>query len=169
MVEFETEIRALDWLNYWFIELTPDILAQLPGRTEKGDFNQRLIITLDEKLSWQAGVLALGEGSGLITIQKIRLKKLGKTLGDPVNVKLVKDESEYGVPVPEEMREYWEQVPETKERFEQLTPGMKRYVLNHVSTAKSANKRAERTHLLLSNLLKAPKGKETFRFLLGKE
>ncbi len=169
MIEFETRIQSLDWLNYWFVELTPDILAQLPGRKEKGDFNQRLLITLDSKIQWQAGVLALGEGSGLITVQQNRLKKLGKTLGDSVFVQLEKDESEFGVPVPEEIIEYWNQVPESKMRFDALTPGMKRYILNHVDTAKSNEKRAERTHLLMSNLLLAPQGKETFRFLLGKD
>lgn len=169
MVEFEAYIQALDWLNYWFIELTPDILAQLPGRTEKGDFNQRLIITLDSKVEWQAGVLALGEGSGLITVQQSRLKKLGKTLGDPVHVSLKKDESEFGVPIPEEITEYWSQVPESKDRFDALASGMKRYILNHIDTAKSKDKRVERTHKLMSNLLLAPQGKETFRFLLGKD
>lgn len=169
MIEFETDIKALDYLNYWFVEITPDILAQLPGRKEKGDFNQRLLITLDHKVQWQAGILALGEGSGLITVQKDRLKKIGKTLGDTVIVQLKKDESEFGVPVPEEIREYWVQVPESKYRFDALTPGMKRYILNHISTAKSAEKRSERTHFLMSNLLLAPQGKETFRFLLGKD
>lgn len=169
MVSFESEIRALSWLNYWFIELTPEILAQLPGRSEKGDFNQRLLITLDNTISWQGGVLALGEGSGLITVQQNRLKQIGKTLGDSVFVQLIKDESEFGAEVPDEIMEYWEQVPETKIRFDKLTPGMKRYILNYVSTVKSPIKRSERTHLLLSNLLKAPPGKETFRFLLGKE
>lgn len=169
MIEFETDIKALDYLNYWFVEITPDILAQLPGRKEKGDFNQRLIITLDSKIRWQAGILALGNGSGLITVQKDRLKKLGKTLGDFVQVQLEKDDSEFGVPVAEEIKEYWIQVPESKNRFDALTPAMKRYILNHVSTAKSAEKRLERTHLLLSNLLLAPQGKETFRFLLGKD
>lgn len=169
MVEFETYVQSLDWLNYWFVELTPDILAQLPGRKEKGDFNQRLLVTLDSKIQWQAGVLALGEGSGLITVQQNRLKKLGKTLGDSVLVRLEKDESEFGVPVAEEIIEYWNQVPESKMRFDALTPGMKRYILNYVDTAKSKEKRAERTHLLMSNLLLAPQGKETFRFLLGKD
>jgi hypothetical protein len=169
MITFETDIKALDYLNYWFVEITPDILAQLPGRKEKGDFNQRLIITLDKRVSWQAGILALGNGSGLITVQKNRLKQIGKTLGDHVTVELEKDDSEFGVPVAEELKEYWLQVPESKLRFDALTPGMKRYILNHVSTAKSTEKRAERAHLLLSNLLLAPQGKETFRFLLGKD
>ena len=91
MIEFETDIKALDYLNYWFVEITPDILAQLPGRKEKGDFNQRLLITLDHKIQWQAGILALGNGSGLITVQKDRLKKIGKSLGDHVIVELEKD------------------------------------------------------------------------------
>ena len=168
-VTFSTTIEELDYLNYWFVRLTPDILAQLPGRTEKGDFNQRLIIRLDDKVEWQAGVLALGDGEGMITVQQKRVAELGKRLNDTVEVSLCKDDSEFGTDIPEEILEYWEQVPETKERFDALSMAMKRYILNYINTVKSPVKKAERTHLLMSNLLKAPKGKEHFRQLLGKE
>jgi hypothetical protein len=89
-VTFSTPIEELDYLNYWFVRLTPDILAQLPGRTEKGDFNQRLIIRLDDKVEWQAGVLALGDGEGMITVQQKRVAELGKRLNDTVKVALLK-------------------------------------------------------------------------------
>src|SRR6218665_2794943 len=114
MVTYETSVQALDALKYWYVEVPPAILAQLPGRKEKGDFNQRLISTLDNRISWQCGILALGEGSGLITVQQKRLKELGKTLFDTVQVSLQKDESEYGVPISEICKIYWEQVPEAK-------------------------------------------------------
>lgn len=169
LVSFDTSVRALDYLNYWIIELSPEILAQLPGRKEKGDFNQRLIIDLDGKISWQCGVLALGDGYGMITVQQQRLKKIGKQLNESVRVSLKKDDSEFGVEIPEEIQEYWLQVPETKERFDLLTLAWKRYILNFISSAKTANKRMERTHILLTNLLNTPPGNENFRQLQGKE
>ncbi len=45
---------------------------------------------------------------------------------------------------------------------------MQRYILNYVSTVKSLNLRVERAFLLISNLKKLPKGKETFKEMLGK-
>lgn len=169
MIDFRAPIEKLDYLNYWFVRLSEDILAQLPGRQEKGDFNQRLIIRLDDIIEWQAGVLALGEGEGLITVQRQRLKALNKTLGDTVQVSLRKDESEFGTEIPEEIKEYWAQVPESKRRFDQQTPAMKRYILNYVHAVKSPIKKAERTHLLLNNLCRSKDLQPHFRFLLGKE
>lgn len=169
MIDFRAPIEKLDYLNYWFVRLSEDILAQLPGRQEKGDFNQRLIIRLDDIIEWQAGVLALGGGEGLITIQQKRLKTLGKTLGDTVAVSLRKDDSEFGTSIPEEIMEYWAQVPESKIRFNQQTPAMKRYILNYVHAVKSPIKKAERTHLLLNNLCRSKDLQPHFRFLLGKE
>jgi hypothetical protein len=150
------------------VEVPPVILEQLPGKVEKGDYNQRLIIRLDDRLQWQCGMIAMGEGSGCIPIQAKRLKTLGKTIGDTVQVQLFKDESEYGVEVAEELAIYWEQEPEAFRRFSNLKPSVQRYVLNYVISAKSPGKRLERTVLLMRNLVKEPEGKETFRGILGK-
>lgn len=158
----------LHYLNYIVVEVTPDLLAQLPGKFEKGNFNQRLIIRLDKHITWQCGMLAMGEGSGCISIQSSRLKKIGKFIGDDVLVELWKDESQYGVEVAEELQVYWDQEPESFRRFSQLTPGMQRYILNYVNGVKNPQKRLERTVLLMRNLENSREGKETFRELLGK-
>lgn len=168
LVSFTASVVKLHYLNYVVVEITPEILAGLPGKFEKGDYNQRLIIRLDKKISWQCGMLAMGEGSGCITIQSQRLKKLGKSIGDNVLVELWKDESEYGVEVAEELQIYWDQEPESFRRFSQLTPSMQRYILNYVTTVKNPEKRLERTVLLMRNLVNSSEGKETFRELLGK-
>lgn len=169
MVEYSSIVNALDALNYWFVEVPPEILAQLPGRTEKGDYNQRLIITLDHTLTWQCGVLALGNGSGYISVQQKRIKELGKTLHDTVFIQLEKDHSEYGVPVAEVCLVYWEQVPEAKDYFDQLKPAIQRYILHHINQPKSEEKQLERTQDMFSRLLRANPKTVTFRYLLGKE
>lgn len=169
MVTYSTTVEAFDALKYWYVEVPPNILARLPGRTEKGDFNQRLIITLDNQISWQCGILALGEGSGMITVQQKRLKEVGKALHDEVHVSLIKDESQYGVDVAEVCQIYWEQVPESKAFFDQLKPGMQRYILNHISQPKSELKQLERTQELFKRLLNSNPKTVTFRYLLGKE
>lgn len=168
VVSYETAVVKLHYLNYVVVEVPPHILEQLPGKFEKGDYNQRLIIRLDGKVQWQCGLLAMGEGSACITVQAKRLKELGKQIDDDVQVELFKDDSEFGVEVAEEIVEYWAQEPESYRRFMQLTPSMQRYILNHVITVKSPEKRLERTALLLGNLLRSVEGKEHFRELLRK-
>ncbi len=169
IVTYRTTVLSLHYLNYIVVEVPPVILEQLPGKFEKGNFNQRLIITLDNKISWQCGILAMGEGSGCVSVNAQRLKKIGKTVGDEVDVSFEKDESEYGVEVAEEITVLWEQDPEAFRRFSNLNPGMQRYILNHVSTAKTHEKRLERTVLLFRNLLRLREGQETFRAILGKD
>lgn len=168
LVTYTTPVVKLHYLNYLVIEVPPVILDQLPGKFEKGDYNQRLIIRLDNTIEWQCGLLAMGEGSACVTIQSKRLKELKKTIGDDVEVQFFKDESTYGVEVAEEIAEYWSQDPEAFRRFSQLTPSMQRYILNYVTTVKNPDKRMERTLLLMRNLLRSAEGKETFKELLGK-
>jgi len=135
---------------------------------EKGNFNQRLQISLDSKIRWQCGILAMGEGSGCISVNATRLKAIKKTVDDEVEVSLFEDTSEYGVEVAEELQIYWDQDAESFRRFSALTPGMQRYILNFVTAVKSPEKRLERTVTLMRNLLMEPEGKETFRGILGK-
>jgi hypothetical protein len=168
IVSYETSIIKLHYLNYVGVEVPPYILEQLPGKFEKGNYNQRLIIRLDNELEWQCGLMAMGEGSAYVTVQAKRYKALGKDLGDDVLVELFKDESEFGVEIAEELVEYWAQDPESYRRFMNLIPSIQRYVLNYVITVKSPDKRLERTALLMRNLVLSTEGKETFRELLGK-
>lgn len=169
LVSYTTEVAKLHYLNYVIVEVPPIILEQLPLTLEKGKYNQRLIIRLDDAIEWQCGLLAMGEGSACITVQAKRLKDIAKTIGDEVTVSLYENPSTYGVEVAEEVIEFWEQEPESFERFSALTPSMQRYILNYVTTVKNPEKRLERTVLLMRNLLRSTPGKETFRQLLGKE
>jgi hypothetical protein len=168
IVTYTTPVVKLHYLNYVVIEVPPVILDQLPGKFEKGNYNHRLIVRLDNAIQWQCGLLAMGEGSACVTVQNKRLKELKKVIGDDVEVRFFKDESTYGVEVAEEIAEYWAQDAEAFRRFSQLTPSMQRYILNYVTTVKNPDKRLERTLLLMRNLLRSAEGKESFRELLGK-
>lgn len=168
IVSYTTTIVKLHYLNYTVVEVPPAHLVTIAGDDTKNLFNKRLIIRLDDTIEWQCGLLAMGEGSGCITLTAPRLKKIGKQIGDDVLVSFFPDESKYGVPVAEELQVYWDQVPVSFDRFEALKPSMQRYILNYIQTAKSTDKRLERTLLLMENLQRSFPGKETFRELLGK-
>lgn len=161
-VEFKTTIEELQHLSGHYFELSPTIIKKLGGK-----ISIRLIATINKKISWQCGPVALGNGSGYITISNKRMKELGVKLGSTIHVKLIKDQSKYGVEVPEELAELFLQDPEGEDRFKLLSPGMKRYIINYVATVKSSRLKIERAILLIENLKRLPKGKETFRELLG--
>ena len=168
LVRYQATVEKLHYLNYVVVEVPPAILEQLPDNNGKGGLSQRLIIRVDERVQWQCGLMAKGEGSAYITIHAGRLKELGKEVGDDVSIELFPDDSEFGVEVAEEILAFWEQEPESYRRFMLLIPSVQRYMLTHVLAVKSPEKRAERTVLLLGNLLRSREGTETFRELLGK-
>ena len=134
-----------------------------------GTFNVRVICTVNNSLKYQGGIVALGEGNAYISINKARLKQLGVKAGDLVEFTLENDDSEFGMTVPEELVELFNQDDEAKARFDALTKAMQRYIIHYVSSVKSSQLKIDRAFTLLTNLKKLPKGKENFRAMLGKE
>lgn len=163
-ISFTTHIYILKRLNNMrYLEIPKHIVDTIGGIGAK-----RLLIKVNHTLTYQGGMVALNEGKAYITISSVRMKTLKVKEEDEVHVTLSEDKSKYGTQVPEEITELFKQDPEGKKRFDALTPAMQRYILNYVSTVKSLNLRADRAFLLISNLKKLPKGKETFKEMLGK-
>ncbi|MFL5751796.1 MAG: DUF1905 domain-containing protein [Bacteroidia bacterium] len=164
-VKFTTYIDKLKHLVGMHYLLIPARVVKKLG----GKFSMRLLCTVNGKLTFQAGLVALGDGDAYISINAKRMKEIGVKTGDEVKVALKEDKSEYGMEVPAELNELLKQDDEGMRRFKMLSPGKQRYIIHYVSTVKSSNKRLERAVLLITNLKRAPEGKETFRQMLGME
>lgn len=163
-VSFSTTIGTLSHLvGTRYLHIPASIVQELGGK-----LSLRLLCTVNGKLTFQGGFVSLGNGDAYISINQKRMKELGVETGDTVQLKLEKDNSEYGVPVPEELVELFAQDEEGFGRFKALAKGMQRYILNHVSSVKSPQKRVDRAVMLISNLKKCKPGKERFREILGK-
>lgn len=166
-VRYKTRITSLDYINYVVIPVPAEILAQLSEDGEM-NFQQRVIIRVDDRAEWQGGTMAMGEGDACITINSARMKAIHKREGDEVEVELQPDDSKYGVPVPPSLAEYWETEREAFRRFEALKPSMQRYVLNHISGVKSLEKQIQRTIATMEALLQSREGEETYRDIVKK-
>lgn len=164
VVSFKSKIYKLTHLlNATYVEVPADVVKTL------GTLKIRLICTVNGSISFQCGLMALKNGSAYITLNSKRMKELGVKPNDTVSVSLTKDESKYGMDVPEELEELLKQDDEAKRRFDLLAPGMQRYIIYYVSQVKSSNLRLERSLKLMNNLKKLKEGKEDFRQILGKE
>ncbi|WP_205501826.1 YdeI/OmpD-associated family protein [Rufibacter psychrotolerans] len=164
-LHFKTHIGKLDYLmGTHYVEIPAEVVHALGGK-----FNVRLLCTVNNTVRYQGGIVALGQGRGYITLTKQRLKQLGVKEGSEVSVTLEKDPSQYGTPVPEELSELFIQDDEGKTRFDQLKPGMQRYIIQHVAAVKSSQLRIDRSIKLIGNLKQLKPGKETFREILGLE
>lgn len=164
-ITYKTKIYKLErLLGMHYLEVPPDIIDQLGGKLKI-----RLICTVNDKISFQCGLMALGNGSAYISINNARLKKLGLKFKDTATVSLKKDDSEYGMEMPEELKELLKQDEEGQRRFNLLTAGFQRYIIYYVAGVKNTQKRVDRAIMLITNLKKTKEGKETFRQLLGKD
>ncbi|WP_439880699.1 DUF1905 domain-containing protein [Pontibacter sp. MBLB2868] len=163
MIEFNTHINLLPHLpGMHYLEVPQEIVQQLGGKLKL-----RLHCTVNGSLTFQCGLMALGQGRAYISISKKRMQALGLQCGDQARVKLEKDDSKYGTAVPEEFEELLRQDDEGARRFGLLTAGMQRYIINHVGVVKSTQLRVDRAITLIENLKQLPEGKEEFRAILG--
>ncbi len=161
-MKFISSISKLNHLNTHYIAVPVAIVKKLGGK-----FNVRLLCTLNHKLTFQCGIVALGEGKGYISINAKRLQELKLKKGDKVEVLLKKDESEFGADVPEELVEVLAQDTEGLKRFEKLVQGKQRFIIRYVSSVKNSQLKIERALFIISNLKKLAPGKETFKGMMG--
>lgn len=157
-------------MNMHYLPIPREVMVTMNEGSEKDLFKQRLTIRIQNtKIEWSGAFVGLGDGNGYITLSNARMKKAGLRPGDIVPIELEKDESAYGMPVPAELAVILAIDSNYQRLFDQLKPGMQRYILYYVDGVKSPEKREERALMLMNNLEKHKEKKITFRLLLGKE
>jgi hypothetical protein len=163
-IQFTTKIFQLEHLmGIHYLKVSKIIVEQLGGK-----LNIRLLCTVNNNLTFQCGLVALGNGNAYISINTKRMKQLKVQLGNTVSVSLKKDLSKYGMEIPEELNELLKQDKEGMRRFKLLPPGKQRYIIFYVSGVKNTQLRVDRAILLIENLKKLPIGNESFAKMLGK-
>jgi len=166
---FETSIDYLSTLRLHYLLIPSEILLKLNKGEEKGKFNQRVIVLVNETIEWQGGIVALSDGDGYIAFSSARMKKISVERYDEVKVEIKLDNSEYGHEFPAELEELFKQDPQAKERFELMTKGKQRTIIYYILQAKSSDKRLERCMLYINNLKKIAPGKETMKAIFSKD
>ncbi len=167
---FTSTIQRLDKLKLNHLTIPIQVLEEIRLEDDQGSvYNQRIIVTVNNQLTWNGGTVALGDGNAYISISTKRMTELGVNIGDVVQVEIERDDSEYGMPVPEEFEAVLEQDPIAKERFELLSKGKRRAIIYLISQSKSVDKRIEKSLFFMQNLKNMPKGDFNMRHLIGKE
>ena len=138
----------------------PSIYAEMFSRRDSygktQDNSRRVVCVLNDSLTLYAAIMPHGNG-WVISMNKQNLKKLGLKVGSPVQVNMRRDDSEFGLPMPEEFREVLDQDAVAKAYFDALTAGKKRSLIHIVNGVKNVDKRIERA-LMLVERLKDSKG-----------
>lgn len=128
------------------------------------DGSRRVICRLNDKLEFQCAILPNGDEEFFILVNKKIRDTLRIQLNDTVSVSLRKDDSEYGLPMPDEFKAMLEADPEGDELFHALTPGKRRTLLHIVGTVKNTDLRINRSLVILEHL-KNNKGQINFKNL----
>lgn len=126
----------------------------------------RVVATFNHEITSHISVKTKADDRFLVVKTEIR-KKLNLTDDSTVHVKIEKDESKYGMPMPVELKEMLEQEPIANEYFHALTPGKQRSLIYIVSQLKNPDPRIKKALGIVEHL-KEEKGKLDFRLLQEK-
>lgn len=118
--------------------------------TEKN--KKRMVITFDNGTSFHRALQRNKDGFSFMVLGKSTLRDAQKEAGQEVSITLEEDNSEYGMPMPEELAEVMRQDPEGKDRFDSLSAGLKRSLLYYLGSAKSVDTRIKRSFDIMQKL-----------------
>ncbi len=158
---FTTTLDKFDsnlWGHHIFV---PDVIAK-SFITENGD--RRVVCTLNDTVKFQCALMPKGDGGFFININKKIRDSLQLKIGMQVQATLRKDDSKYGLPMPEELDELFKMDEEGNRLFHALTPGKQRTLLYIVGFPKTSDKRITRAIAVVEHL-KANNGKIDFKML----
>ena len=126
--------------------------------------DKRMICTLNDIVTIHCALMPKGNGQYMILLQKDLRKKLKVGLGDKIKVQMIKDESEYGMPLPEELAELWSIDPDADKVFHTLTKGKQRTLIHMISQGKRSETRTKKA-IAIMEYLKSVNGKIDFKKL----
>src|SRR6187402_3525929 len=119
---FTSTLEKFENTNLWsfFIPVSHAIAEKFVSKDGK---DRRVLCKLNDKTEFQCALMPKGDGSYFINMNKKIRDSLHINIGAQLNVALCKDESEYGLPMPEELKELLLIDEEGNKLFHALTPG----------------------------------------------
>lgn len=167
MTSITTTLQTADEdLNYGDIYYTvfPLRAADLTEILAREHNPFRVLIDVNGKGKMSSGLMPNGKGDFFVTVSKEVRRRFGIELGDEVTLTIYPDESEYGMPLPEELAELWAIDDEARETFHRLTPGKQRGLIYQVAKPKGAQTRVKKA-VQISEYLKSTGGKLDYKAL----
>jgi hypothetical protein len=157
-VKFESILETTSSESVWHILRVPK--AKVAHFGFKGNL-RRVICTLNGVETFQCSLFP-SKGDYFITLNKKLRARLRIVPGDSVTIKLKKDESRYGMLMPEEFAEVLRQDPDGDRLFNHLAPGDQRLMLKLIVFVKDTDRRISRA-LAGIKLLKLSNGDFDYR------
>lgn len=147
-VKFKTELAVSTTGSGWHFLLVDKAIEQKFGFEGK---SKRVVCSINGGTTFQCALMPWGELFYII-VNKRKRDEVGIVAGDTVDVVLVKDESKYGLPMPEEFREVLNQDPEGDKLFHGLTAGKQRSMLYYIGNIKDIDQRIHAGLIIIDHL-----------------
>lgn len=125
--------------------------------------NKRVKCTINKKITLHSAMLSNADGY-FIMLSKPNAKKLGIRVGEAADLEIEKDESPYGMPMPEEMEMVLASDELILNYFEKLSPGKQRSLIYIVRKIKNPDIKVRRA-LSIAEHLKRENGILDFKKL----
>lgn len=151
--------NAADQSSWHFLEIGHEIVDKFGFEGN----SRRVMCSINGAEAFPCALMPWGDVY-FIMVNKQRRTGLGLTVGDIVSVVLEKDESKYGMPMPEELQEVLNQDPEGDKLFHTLTAGKQRSMMYFIGKVKDIDKRIH-TALVFIEHLKKNSGKVIYEEL----
>lgn len=151
MFEFKTQLEDFHNSPLWGLHINvPEELALqlIDGQS------RRVVCTINGLFELHAALMP-NKGNWFILLNQQNTKKWRLQLGDTIQVKLQKDTSEYGIPMPEELLVSLEQEDGAFAYFQALTPGKKRNLIYIVSQVKNTDSRIKKALAIAFHLVES--------------
>ena len=104
----------------------------------------RLIVNIDNEVSYSCGLNHLGYGNFYIIVASRYIKALNKKKGDIVSFKIQMDPNPLGADIPEVLAALIAQDEEVRYRFKRLTDGKKCSLIYYMRRVKDIDKQVQR-------------------------
>jgi len=150
--KLKTELVISTTGSGWHFLLVPGDTAAKLGF--EGKF-KRVVCSINGSEGFQCALMPWGEIFYII-VNRTKRDKLGIVAGDMVSVELTKDESKYGLPMPEEFQEVLAQDPEGDRLLHALSEGKQRSLLYCVSKPKDIDERIRYSLIVVDHLKENP-------------
>ena len=148
IVSFETQLAKLSDDMGWHYIAVSRAVNDAFGFTGNA---RRVVCTLNGEVSYQCALMPK-DGEFFIVVNKKNRDELGIVAGDTLRVELVIDESKYGLPMPDEMREVLDQDAEGDRLFHALTAGKQRTMLYYIGRWKDIDRRIHYALTIIEHL-----------------
>ena len=160
-MKFNSQLNKEDHsdIYHWFFAVDKNIAEQFINGVDR-----RVVCTVNQTIKYHCAIHGDGTGGYRIMLNRERCKKLGLVRGETISVELEKDQSEYGVPMSEELREVLDQNPEADSIFHSFTKGRQRTLIYWSDNVKSSEIKIRRA-LVMTDHLVNQKGDIDFKLL----